>query len=180
MNLFLIGYRGTGKTSVGQAVAARLGWKWADTDQVIVAEQGCSISDIFERIGEAGFRECEAGAVQRLASGSDQVISLGGGAILRESNREALKQHGKCVWLSARPETILRRLAKDVTTPLNRPPLTDLTPLDEILSVLKVRTPIYQACADLILSSDEYSVRELADRIVKWFSRYRITQPSMR
>lgn len=110
MNVYLIGFRGSGKTTVGQQLAGRLGLSAIDSDDLIEQAAGASIREIFEREGEAGFRDREQAVVEQLASAAEsapRVVSLGGGAILREANRQQLAASGVCVWLTASPEKLV-------------------------------------------------------------------------
>src|SRR4051812_17648318 len=102
--LFLIGYRGTGKSTVGPLLAAALGWEFADADDLIEAAAGRSVADIFAAEGEAGFRDREAAALAELCRGERRVVATGGGAVLRPANRELLAASGFVAWLTAPPE----------------------------------------------------------------------------
>src|SRR5262245_7017378 len=112
-NVFLIGYRGTGKTTIAPLLAQSLGWQPMDTDQLVMAKAAKSIAEIFRTAGEERFRDLESEILAELARGSNQVVSTGGGIILREPNRQLLRQHGWVVWLQSSPEVILRRLQED-------------------------------------------------------------------
>src|SRR5688500_9284949 len=97
MNLFLIGYRGSGKTTVAAELAPRLGWKWLDADDEVERRAGRTIKDIFAASGEQAFRDLEAAVIADMAKLSDRVIALGGGAVLRDDNRQAIRSSGKVV-----------------------------------------------------------------------------------
>src|SRR5688572_10466805 len=101
MNIFLIGYRGSGKSTVAQHAAKLLGWPWLDADAVLEVRAGKSIRQIFADEGEGAFRDLESAVVADLAGSDEHVIALGGGAILREENRQALAGRGLVVWLQA-------------------------------------------------------------------------------
>src|SRR5436190_19410550 len=101
MNLFLIGYRGSGKTTVAAALAQRLGWPWIDADVELERRAGRSIKEIFATEGEAGFRDRESATLANLAQRDGWIVALGGGAVLREQNRQAIAGRGKVVWLRA-------------------------------------------------------------------------------
>ena len=167
MNITLIGYRGTGKSSVARLVAARMGWSWVDADSRIEELAGRSIREIFEAEGESGFRDRESAVIQELTRRDRFVIAAGGGAVLRAENRAAIKEAGLVAWLVASPEAIERRLAQDPTTATRRPALTIAGGLEEIRSLLGQREPIYRACADLIVETDQCSPEQLADQIVR-------------
>jgi shikimate kinase len=146
MSIFLIGYRGSGKTTIGRKLADRLWQTFVDTDELIVRKAGKSIREIFEQDGEATFRDLETEIVREVALLSDHVVALGGGAVLREENRAALKKDGhKVIYLKCDPEEVHRRIHADQTTADMRPSLTNLGGgIEEIRKVLAEREPIYR------------------------------------
>jgi shikimate kinase len=166
MNLALIGYRGTGKTTVGQHLAHALGWPWVDADVLLEQQAGKSIKEIFDAGGEALFRDLEAQVVAELTARDQTIIALGGGAVLREENRAAI--HAGCVtaWLTATPETIAARMEADPTTAARRPNLTAAGGLAEIERLLAVRAPLYRGCADCIVATDGRAPETIAAEIV--------------
>jgi shikimate kinase len=166
-NLVLIGYRGTGKTTIGRIVAARLGWAFVDADDEIEAAAGCSIAEIFAREGEAGFRERERRVVADLARRASSVVSLGGGAVLRAENRTAIRAGAQVVWLTASPRTIFARLTRDAATAARRPNLTAHGGLAEIEELLAARQPLYRECATLTIDTDGRSADEIAALILE-------------
>jgi len=165
MNLFLIGYRGCGKTTVAARLADRLGWPAVDADVELERRAGKSIRQIFADDGERAFRDLESAVVASLAQGDRQVIALGGGAVLREENRQALAGRGPVVWLTASPETLWRRIAADGTTAERRPNLTAAGGLDEIRRLLAERTPLYAAAATWVVDAESRSPEQIADDI---------------
>lgn len=163
MNVVLIGYRGTGKSTVGKLVAARLGRVLVSTDAEIVKLVGQSIPEIVEQHGWEYFRDLETKICQDLAGRDGVVIDTGGGAILRSQNVEGLKRTGKLFWLTAPVETIAKRIGADT----QRPSLTGTKSfLDEIQDVLRERTPKYQAAADYIIETDGKSTTQVAEEIL--------------
>lgn len=173
MIISLIGYRGTGKTTVGHLLAERLGWTCVDTDAQIQQRTGRSIRSIFESEGESTFRDLESAEIAYWARQHRIVLSLGGGAILRAENRQQLAVAGPVVWLTAEPATIRGRLHADPASWAQRPALLDnqqgahpSSPLDEIERVLSERLPHYQSCADLTFATEKHSPAELADAIL--------------
>src|SRR5262245_52270763 len=138
VRIILIGYRGTGKTTVGRLLAERLGWEFADADDHIEASAGRSIAAIFatEGEGEAAFRDYEAAAIRELCQCERIVIATGGGAVLRPDNRELLRSAGFVAWLTATPETIWERLRGDPTTAARRPNLTPAGGIDEVRALV--------------------------------------------
>jgi shikimate kinase len=169
-NILLIGYRGTGKTTVGRLLAEQLDWAFVDADDEIEAAAGCSIAEIFTREGEAGFRDREARVVAELCSRKRHVISLGGGAVLRDENRAAIKRSGHVVWLTAAPEMILARVAGDANTSTRRPNLTTGGGLTEIEALLAARQPLYAEVASATIDTQERSPHEIAAEILRELS----------
>jgi shikimate kinase len=165
-SIALIGYRGSGKTAVAQALAARLGWDWVDADVEVELRAGKSIAAIFADDGETHFRDLEAIVVDLLALRERTVIALGGGAILREVNRKAIGRCGAVVWLQASVETLQRRIDADPATAARRPNLTALGGQAEITRLLAERTPHYQACATLEVDTEAKGPADIADEIV--------------
>ena len=166
MNLFLIGYRGSGKTTVARRLGELLGWPSVDADSELELRAGKSIKDIFAAGGEPAFRELEARVVADLASRDKHVIALGGGAILRENNRKAIAGRGSVIWLQASPETLFARINADPTTEERRPNLTAQGGVGEIRTLLAERTPQYRACADLTVDVNRLDPDEIARQIL--------------
>lgn len=163
--VILIGYRGTGKTSVARALAARLKCNWLDADDVIEQRAGKSIAQIFAEDGEAAFRDLEAAVVEELSREAGLVVSLGGGAVLRASNRHAIRSAGPVVWLTASVDSIMARLTADETTANRRPNLTPVGGRSEIESLLNQRMPLYRECATLIVDTEGKTMAQVADEI---------------
>jgi len=156
-NVFLIGPRGCGKSTVGRLLAERLpGWTWLDADAELERRVGRSVRDLFALEGEAGFRARESALLAELADGARRVVSAGGGVVLRADNRELLRKRGRTVYLRAAAGTLRRRLAADPVTADRRPTLLAgaASALDEIEEVLRRRAPLYEGCADLIVAAE--------------------------
>lgn len=162
--LALVGYRGTGKTTVGRMLAERLGWAFADADHELEARAGRPVAAIFAEDGESAFRDWEERVIADLAQREKTVIATGGGAILRESNRAALRSVGFVAWLTADPETLARRISTRLAT---RPALTAAGTLGEIADVLAARTPHYRAVSDLEVETAHRTCREVADAVLR-------------
>ncbi len=167
--LSLIGYRGCGKTTVARLLSKRLGVPALDADEYLEQRAGQTIREIFAAEGEAGFRNCESAVVQELTQRHGLIVAWGGGVILREANRIALRSAGKIVWLRARPETLLQRIEQDPSTGARRPNLTAAGGLEEIEKLLQLREPLYAAAADWIIEVDEATPSAIADEIARWF-----------
>ncbi|MBM4001824.1 MAG: shikimate kinase [Planctomycetes bacterium] len=166
MNLLLIGFRGTGKSTVGRRLAERLGWTFVDADDELETRLGTSIAAIFAERGEAAFRDQESELLVELLAGTRCVIALGGGAIVREQNRAHLRGAGTVVWLQAEPQCIVERLARDPRTGSQRPALTGLNRMEEVVELLRVRNPLYAESADLAVVTEGRSVDAIVDEIV--------------
>ena len=165
MNIFLIGYRGSGKTTVAQALAGQLGWPWLDADAELERRSGRSIRQIFAESGEPAFRDLESAVVADLARLDGHVVALGGGAVVREQNRRAIAGRGSVVWLKASAQSLDARIAADPTTGQRRPSLTGQGSLDEIRELLAHREPIYEQCANLVIDADTLAPDEIARQI---------------
>ena len=163
MNIVLIGYRGTGKSTVGKLLAARLGRELVSTDAEIVKRAEHPIPEIVAQQGWDYFRDLESDICKELASRDQLVIDTGGGAILRAQNVEVLKKEGTLFWLTASVETIAKRIGGDN----QRPSLTGTKSfIDEIQDVLRERTPKYRAAADHIIMTDNRSIDQLVETLL--------------
>jgi shikimate kinase len=162
--VFLVGYRGTGKSTVARLLAGRLGWDWLDADQVLEQRAGQSIRDVFAAEGEAGFRAREAAILEELCRCQRHVIATGGGVILKEENRRRLRDAGAVVWLVADADTIWQRLQADAGTAQRRPALT-VGGLAEVQELLRAREPLYRECADWSVETAGRSPGEVVDLI---------------
>jgi len=163
-NIALIGFMGTGKSTVGRIVAEQLKFQFLDTDALIEERSGKKIADIFAQNGEPAFREFEAQLVEELASSDKTIISTGGGLPTNPANLVSLKRHSLvfCLWLT--PEKIYERV-KDQT---HRPLLNDADPLGKIRTLLAARERFYKQ-ADVLLNSELRSAREVAQQVITQF-----------
>jgi shikimate kinase len=165
---FLIGYRGSGKSSVGRLLAKRLGWQVVDMDETLEARHGQTVRQIFEREGEAGFRLREADLLEELTCCRQHVIATGGGIVIDPSNRRRLTQAGWVVWLQADPLTIWQRMQQDRATAERRPRLT-VGGRAEVEQLLRLREPWYRECAALTVATDGRTPEEVAAEILAHF-----------
>lgn len=163
-NLALIGFMGTGKSSVGKLVADLLRFTFLDTDQLIEARAGKSITHIFTQEGEPAFRDWERRVVLELVDLRKTVISTGGGLPLNPANLESLKTHALVVCLWSSPATIYER----VRAHTHRPLLQDPDPLEKIRQLLAAREPYYRQ-ADVLVNTEMRSVREVATQVIHQF-----------
>lgn len=176
-NLYLIGYRGTGKSTVGRILARRIGVPFTDMDEEIEVEAGVSIAEIFTKEGEAGFREREASQLVKQTSPPSplseaerggkisRIIATGGGIILREANRSILQSSGYTVWLQASAEILWLRIAADSTTAARRPNLLGGGPA-EVAELLARRESYYRSVADAAVDVGDRSPEAVADAIL--------------
>ncbi len=146
-NVVLIGYRGSGKTTVGRLLADRLEYAFVDTDALVVERAGKAIAAIFAEDGEVAFRRREADVIAEASRRSRVVLSAGGGAVLGEANVRRLRDCGTVFWLGADAETLWSRISRDAASAAGRPALTQRADLDEVRHVLGERETLYQGCA---------------------------------
>lgn len=168
-NIYLTGFSGSGKTTVGKQVAAMTGWTYRDTDDEIVAATGRAIEDIFREDGEAAFRKLERSVLESVSEGERQVVSTGGGIVVDERNRRTMDATGIIVCLEARADTIYRRLSGPEEThdeQVVRPLLQDSDPLRRIISLKSERQALY-ALAHWTVHTDELSITEAASEVVR-------------
>ena len=165
-NIFLIGYRCTGKTSAGKKLAAKLGLTFVDSDRVIVAEIGSSITEFVAANGWGAFRETERNVIARLSEIDRQVVAAGGGAVIATENVVRMRSSGKVIWLRASPDAIRKRMQADTGSAANRPPLTGQGSLEEIAAVLDERKPLYAGAAHHLIDTDNLNTYEVVEKIV--------------
>lgn len=161
-SIFLIGPMGSGKTAVGRQLARMLDLEFIDSDVEIEARTGVDIPLIFEKEGEAGFREREQEAIQALTAREGIVLATGGGAVLREANRENLTQRGCVVYLQTSVDQQLERTRHGRQRPL----LYTSDPKSKLRELLAERLPLYEGTADLIVSTDGRRVQAVAEEIL--------------
>lgn len=163
-NIILIGFMGSGKTSVGVRLAERLTYQFKDTDQMLEKKAGDTINRIFSAHGEEYFRNLETELLKELVPSLDQaVLSTGGGMPIREQNSKLLKELGYVVFLKASKQTTLNRLKGDTSRPLLQG--EDLE--KKIDRMLEMRTPIYEKAAHKILTTDGRSIAEITEMIME-------------
>lgn len=168
MNLTLIGYRCTGKTAIAQILADKLGRPLVDTDTLLQERAGRSIKDIVAAGGWPEFRRQEREVIADVSRQDGQVISAGGGAVLDEENRKALRSGGRVILLTAAPEAIWDRMKADPKTAAERPDLTDAGGIEEVRKVLAERRDTYLAACHYEIQTDRFGPDETAGRILAW------------
>jgi shikimate kinase len=162
-NIALIGFMGTGKTAVGQVLAARLRRKLIEVDAIIAKMAGKSIPDIFRDDGEICFRELEIKAIKNAAAGEKQVIASGGGVVLNTINIDRLRATGVVINLTASLEIIIKRIVKDGD---NRPLINVNWPPEKIKEFMRFRRPFYDRAADVSVNTSKLSIEHVADKII--------------
>lgn len=172
-NLFLIGPMGTGKSTIGRALAVEFQRNFFDSDHVIERRCGCDIPWIFDVEGESGFRLREAQVIEELSRERNIVLATGGGAVTHPVSRRLLRERGVVIYLSTTIEQQLKRTARD----RNRPLLQCEDPEKRLRELLKVRDPLYREAATLIVSTDRRSPRSVIAEIKRRVRRYGIVAP---
>lgn len=168
--IFLIGYRCTGKSGTGRALAHILACPFVDTDEEITAMEGTTIAEMVERRGWSHFRQLERGILSALMKKAGPlVVACGGGAVLHEDLFSIISKDCRVVWLRADPDIILARILSDVKTAGQRPALTDEASLaDEVVKTLAERTPLYERYSHLAVDTGGLSPEAVAARIENW------------
>ena len=162
-NIFLVGPMGAGKTSIGRQLAEALGMDFFDSDHEIEARSGATIPWIFDVEGEEGFRKREQTMIDELSQRQNIVLATGGGAVLSETSRNYLKTRGTVIYLSASIDLLLERTQRD----RNRPLLQTENPRARLEELMQVREPLYREVADIVLETDDSSIRHTVNRIIK-------------
>lgn len=162
-NIALIGFMGTGKTAVGEALATRLNRKFVELDLLIEQKAGKSIPDIFEQDGEVAFRELEIEATKEIAKRKNLVIACGGGVVLNKINIDRLRAESVIVYLTASPRIILKRTASGGQ---GRPLLNVPDKASEIQNLLRFRKPFYERAADIRIDTSKLDIDAVAEQII--------------
>ena len=170
MRLILLGYRGSGKSTVGRLLAGRLGIDLVDTDAQITTATGRSIATIFADEGEAGFRRRESAALQDALRRESFILATGGGAVLTEENRSAMRAAGgERVYLNCDPAELARRITADAGSSANRPALTSAGSVEaEVAEVLRHRHPLYMGLCTRQVDVTLQPPAAVADAICAW------------
>ncbi|HUV50190.1 MAG TPA: shikimate kinase [Anaerolineae bacterium] len=166
MNIYLTGYRCTGKTSVGKSLAQALEWSFIDADLELVARYGMTIAEIVSKEGWGSFREKEKAVLRRLSLLDKHVVATGGGVILDIENVEQMKKSGTIIWLKATPETIKERILQDQNTEDLRPSLTSKGLVEEIEETLLARKPLYESAMDFSIDTDNRGIDDICSTIM--------------
>ena len=159
---------GSGKTAVAEALAGKLAWPAVDTDHLVERNVGMTVAEFFSAEGEEAFRDAESAAIGSLGALPEPlVMSVGGGAVVRSSNRDAMKRLGTVVWLRASPATLAARVGAGEGRPLlGAGGLGEEGAAVRLLELAEQRRPLYEEVADLVVDTDELSPEEVAGEIV--------------
>mgnify|MGYP005832630933 CR=1 FL=1 len=166
MNLVLVGYRASGKTTIGRRLSSYLKKVFIDTDEVIEATQKASIEEIVRRYGWEYFRAIEKKVISKVAKGDDLIVSVGGGAILDADNVRALQRNGYIIWLKADVNVLWKRMIEDPLSATRRPSLTSLGRLEEFKEVFRQREPLYERVSTIQIETTELNDQEVVDQIL--------------
>ena len=161
-NIVLIGFMGSGKSSIGRLIAGRLGFQYVDTDALLVQRTGREIPEIFRREGEEHFRDLETAVLESLTPLQRCVIATGGGVVLRERNRELLRELGFVVLLTASEDVIFERVSRNARRPLLQTP----NPRATVAALLAARQPAYAAAAQWTIDNSALTHAETAQAVV--------------
>ena len=167
MKIFLIGYRCTGKTTIGKILAKGLNFDFVDTDQFIEQKTGSNIRQIVEKQGWDRFRLLEKETILNTKNYKNIVIATGGGCIIDPDNVKFIKKSGFSIWLDADIKTILKRLGSDSRTSLSRPPLTDNNLVTETKELLNLRNPLYKKGAHVRIDTTIHNPKEIVNIIYR-------------
>ncbi len=164
--IFLIGYRGVGKTTIGQLLADRLGYVFIDTDQFICEQEGKSIRTLVDEGGWDTFRRSEKAALKVVSGKKKHVIATGGGAVLHQSLWVNLRESSVVIWLNAERDVVLKRLMGDTSTDDMRPSLTGSGLAEEIEEVLSTREPLYNKTSHIEIDTGDISIEETVEKLL--------------
>lgn len=162
-NIYLIGFMGVGKSTIGRLLSKEMKGQLIEMDETIEKEQDMTINEIFARHGETHFRDLESELVERIAGEEGKIVSCGGGAVLRPLNVENMKKSGTIVFLSATPETIYKRVRYST----NRPLLNGNMNVEYIAGLMEKRRDIYESAADVTISTDKKTTVEIVKEILQ-------------
>jgi shikimate kinase len=168
MNIILIGYRGSGKSTVGRRLAARMERRFVDTDDLIESKEG-QIRDIVKSHGWDYFRALEKRIIEEISKEDNLVIALGGGAVLDLDNLEVLKRNGFIIWLKADQQILLKRMDEDPGTNTRRPTLTGKGTTEELEEMISLREPFYERTSQIQIDTSELDVEAVIEQVLVIF-----------
>lgn len=163
-NVYFIGFRGSGKTTLAKIISASLHKQFVDIDNLIEEREKLTIEQIFSKKGEEYFRNLETLVLKELSVKSDLIVSTGGGIVMREENRKIISQTGIAIYLTADEKTIYNRIKNDK----NRPPLTSLPMEEEIRKLMALRRPFYEELASITLDTSRMGIEECKNIVLNF------------
>lgn len=166
-NIILIGFRCSGKTTVGRYLGRRLRMEFLDSDEMIELRERGNIRDLFEQHGESWFRDRESEILIELSRRNNLIVATGGGCVLRYKTIQELKRGGRVVLLEAEPETLERRIVEDPRSSTARPRLTARDLKEEVRAQLELRRPYYEQAAEIRVSTENRPIDDIADDIIR-------------
>ena len=166
LNIYLIGFRCTGKTTLGQMIAQKLGRPFVDLDDVVTDRAEKTVEALVASSGWEKFRRLEKEALLKVTRQKGIVVATGGGIILDPDNISVLRETGRVIWLIASPEEIKKRIEADSNNLAQRPSLTGKNIIDEVTTVLKARNPLYRAAAHQVVDTDGVGIDQLIELII--------------
>lgn len=161
-HIFLIGFMGTGKSTVAAELSRKLKIRQIEMDDVIAESQGMNINGIFEQYGEAYFRDLESNLITELEKKEQMIVSCGGGAVMRSENVECMKRNGRIILLTALPETVYHRVRNNQERPLLKNNMT----VEFIRELMKKRQNVYEAAADMVVETDHKDALQICEEII--------------
>ena len=170
-NLFLVGYRCTGKSSVARRVAEKLGWNVVDADERMMEDTGESVAETVSKGGWPLFRKIEKDTLRSICMNLGQVVATGGGVVEDDENIDLMKRSGAVVWLRASSDTIRKRMIRDTNSSDLRPPLTDFELKVEIEETLTKRTPLYRIAMTLEVDTEDKTLTEVSSEVISLLKR---------
>lgn len=174
MNLYLIGFRCSGKSTVARFLSKQLHLPFVDTDLMVMEACGSTIREWVELHGWDAFRRLETDVLKGVSNRSHQVVATGGGIVLYERNIITMKASGPIAWLRIRPETAASRMEGDPNSRMLRPGLSCNDPIVEIGELLRQRTPLYQKASDLTIDCDDLAPEQIAAILLSWIREIRL------
>ncbi len=166
INIYLIGFRCTGKTTLGKMIAQKLGRSFIDLDAVVTDWAGKTVEALVAESGWETFRRLEKEMLWEVSRQKGVVVATGGGIVLDPENSERLKKTGDVIWLTASPEVIIKRMQSDSDNFVQRPSLTGEGMIDEVEAVLEERIPLYRAAAHQVVDTDGMDIDQLVEFII--------------
>ena len=174
--IYLVGMMGAGKTTIGRALARRLGWEFVDLDHELESRCGVRVSIIFDIEGEQGFRKRESALLDECSQRSGIVLATGGGAVLAPENRRVLRERGVVVYLRANVDELFRRVERD----RNRPLLQTDNPRQRLQDLLEQREPLYEEVADLVFDTGSLPITQTTRVLLKQLQEYSVPEDQAR